>query len=605
MSGPRPLRLLAALAALAALLGGCADPAGPGTGTLTLGLRAGVGGWFQLRILDSQPDAALAGGVVFDTGCIDAKSRTYELSNIPAGIGRWVAIESFGDASCSRDGRSEVGYRGHVDIPAGGVSPYYHVPIYEVGGVTPLPEDINISAAVAAPIDFCDADAQCASHGAEFKCFDGQRPTYWCVPGCTLDADCADFHPRAECQAGTGWCVLNSPFPLNLSEPRAMGAAASLSDGSVAFVGGFGEFSGGKLRLGSTAVERFDAGLGLFVKPAITGLGTWNSALGGFVDLGGDRVVMVGGLRTTALAWSGDGDAFQLQFSGTSDQDCSGASCVPNLLTDIAVIDLAGGRAKLSTYPLPVARASLVRLNASTFLAAGGTAANVAGDGVIISDRAYLCVVAADLGVTCQEVDPLAVARTGAAATCVDAACTTVLFAGGAFSGQSPFEVARIDGGSVTFEALAAPATLTTLAQPMLCGLRLVSGQRVGAASRGLPPVELALTGSQLAANPLASDAVTALPLLPAVATLPNGDCWVSGGIDAAGATSPVAFHVTGASVLPGTLALTRGRFGAVAAAVAQGPLAGAVLVAGGVRLTGAAQAGTVDLVRGVEVVFP
>ena len=113
--GLRRLLLVTLCIAMAAPLG-CADASDSETGSLQLALRDGVGGWLRLRIFPDYPGEALEGATSFDTKCLDAQSRTYELSNINAGENQWVVIEAFDSQDCSDESRVELGYRGAIDI---------------------------------------------------------------------------------------------------------------------------------------------------------------------------------------------------------------------------------------------------------------------------------------------------------------------------------------------------------------------------------------------------------------------------------------------------------------------------------------------------------
>ncbi len=603
------LLALAATLGLAAAASGCAAPSEPHTGTFRLGLRDDISGWFRLRIYDSQPDEALNGSVIFDTGCIDARSRTYELTGIPSGTDRWVAIEAFGSVQCSPDTRTEVGIRGGVVIPEGAAGPYYHVSMLTVGGVSALPEDLNLSAAVATQVDFCDSDAQCAQFSDTHRCFDGQKPTYWCVPSCSSNADCTAMHPKAQCEVSTGWCFLRSPYPLNLSEPRAFGFSTTRSDGAVAFVGGFGQIAASALRPGATYAEVFDPSTGVFAKldtPALDGHG---AGLSGFAPLGDDRVVAAGGVLTALATWQGEGGSFSFSFGDLSADDCSGLSgsgCVPNLSHDLIVLDLMTGAAAVSELPIPLVQPAVTSLGGGRFLLLGGLATAASGAGVEASDRAWLCTASDDQTATCTEAGPMKAARAGAATTCLDPACGQVLVFGGAAQGKPVAEVATVDGDTVSFAQLTATGLPQRVYAPQLCGLRLAAGSTKGSGPSAFNPVGLVVSDGAVSAAPLSNVAIDGLPLWPAVASLPDGDCWIFGGLNQQGRPSDVAFRFTADTVDPSTFTLWRGRFGAMAGAVTAGPLKGAVLVGGGLALAGSPNgAGGVDLVRGAEVLLP
>lgn len=598
------MKRLVALLALAALTTpACADHEADGTGTFVLGLRDSVGGFFRLRVMSEAPDQAISGRALFDTGCLEAKSRTYELAHIPSGADRWVVLESFADADCAS--RVEVGYRGGVTIPNGSAAPYYHVPLYEHGTTTPLPEGINISAATAQRVNFCQSDADCADFGPPAHvCFDGQMPEYYCVPRCTKNADCTEMHPNAICQASTSWCMLHSPYPLNLSEPRTMGYGVTASSGEPMFVGGFGRISTGKLYPGNTQVEMFDVQQGLFAKVEITGAEVWGAGLAAYANLGNDTLVAVGGLRSLSLRWNEDGGDFQLDLGDLAEADCSGPSCVPNIVQTAVAFDLSARTAVISELPgVPIAMSTVIPLDGTRFLVAGGVTPTQTGTGAEPTAQTLICQVDASLSTTCTATGDMVTPRAMAAGTCVTPACEQVLILGGAPVGPAA-ELGTIAGSDVTFELVS--STLPgRLFAPSLCGLRLIAGADHPDGVGGQGPLELELVGTALGLTPLSSDVVTELPIWPAVTELGSGDCWAAGGIDGAGHNASTVYRVTGSAISPDTHSLARARFGAMATSIGSGPLSGAIMFAGGVALTGTADGGAVDVVRGAEVLLP
>lgn len=574
----------AALVGLAlALVGSGCDKAAQddGYGTLELAVLDGSGGWFRLRVFSGPVDDDLSGAVLFDTGCVEAISRTYELTNVPVGAGRSVYFEGFTTAQCSEDTRIEVGYRGDVVVTQG-QRPYHHIPVYVSGQVTPLPEDLNLSAAVATSIDFCDADDDCGAGGS--VCYDGARPDYWCVPTCLADADCATIHPAATCDVGAGWCMLYSPYPLNLSEPRAMGAAATLSDGSVAFIGGYGAIEGGALTRTEHLVEIFDRGTGLFRGAPAAGVDSWAGGLFGFVDLGGDRFAMVGGAEGLRLEWDADANALR----------SSGVDMASSLSDQIVVVAPLAGQAVASTLARPLARPAVVSLGAGELLVAGGVGADR-----LPQRDAWICAVAADLSVSCEATAPLNVARAGAAAACLDDACEQVLVLGGAGSGAVA-ELFERSADSPAFVPLAGGLD-RPIWDPVLCGTDLVGGSTRRGGPSGLTGHALSVDGTTLIATPMGA---TAAPLLGAVART-SGGCYLGGGVTSEGAGATGVVSTLGDELsAPAGWTLSRGRFGAAGAVVGQGPLAGMALFGGGLTVADSTT-GALALVRGVEVLAP
>ena len=569
-------RLLFVVLALAA----CDD--GDTTASARFALAADAA-FFRLRIFETAPTTlAPAPKDLFDTGCLQQQSRTYELTNIPVGQGYTVVYEGFSDLGCAT--RVALGFRGGVGITEASELPYYHVQVYPAGDVATLPEEINLSASVARAVDFCEAADDC---GASEVCYDAAKPEYWCVPSCTTDADCKGIHVRASCDADAGWCTLRSPFPLNLSEPRAFGAAVTLPDGDVLFVGGLRQDGVGALLPTMHPLERFDAASGLFVAAGVEGQVPPLGGDFGFAALGPSRFVTVGGFVKARVAWSGSGLGLSSETDGMSD--------------DVIVWDTAAGTAKSVALPRTVARSAVVRLADDRFFIAGGL---VLGGSIEPSRLTSLCTVS-DGAPVCEPGPMLVHPRQGAAAACLDAECSRVLIVGGNPSGT----VAEVvDLTTNTASALETNGMGNKVFSPILCGLDLVGGSGELARASSLAAVRLSVSGSMLTATPIAN-APTTTYMGSASGVDPrfggSGECFVAGGLasgEGVQTTSNRIVRVTteGASTVGPVLG--RPRFGAVAAKIGSGLLAGSVLFAGGVTLDGE---GPVKVVRGAEVLTP
>jgi|GEM_PF-1616903 len=578
----------------AAFTSGCADAGeGQGVGTVQLALRDGVGGWLRLRIFPEDPGAALEGATSFDTACLDAQSRTYELTNIDAGEDQWVVIEAFDEQDCNAGSRVEIGYRGGVDIREGEVAPYYHVPLYEEGGVTTLPEGLNISASLAKSIEFCDPgnDSACPAAHAGHTCYDALKPQYWCVPACSTSADCQEFHPRAICQAATGWCVLNSPFPLNLSEPRAFGGAGTLSNGDAAFMGGFGRITAGRLLPGNQPVETFNQRTGLFELRKVDGLGSWGGAgMSGVAALGNDRFVLVGGYTEASINYTGSAANRELLLTNVTRTD------------ELVVMDLQSNTGGVTVLPRPLAESAVVALSETSFLIIGGNSLGTDGNSDISNEVWQCSLPAGSVTAECQSAGTLAHPRASAAASCLNDECTRILVVGGRGDDTGVAEVLTVSGDSVTSQGLSVSGPLGGLKRASLCGTRLVGGSSANTVG-SQNPVVLSVDGGTLTATAVGT---TTLSVWPSVGPQQaNGDCWVAGGVDGNGAASTDVFRITPEGKAPNPPALGRGRFGALTAWVSGGPIDGAILYGGGLKLTGTADSGSSDIVRGVEVLKP
>ncbi len=574
-------------------LSACADGASDGTGRMELALRDGVGGWLRLRIFREDPGALFEGAATFDTNCLDAKSRTYDLTNIDAGANQWVVIEGFNEQDCNPDSRVEVGYRGNVEVVEGSEPRYYHVPLYEEGGITTLPEGLNISASLAKSIELCDAaaDTACPEAHPGHTCYDALKPEYWCVPSCTASSDCARYHPRSSCQASTGWCVLNSPHPLNLAEPRALGHGGTLSNGDAVFLGGFGKIAAGRLLPGNEQVEVFDQRTGLFERRKISGLEGWSGAgLSGYAAMGNDRFAIVGGVASATISYSGSGEDREVRITDADE-----------LSDQLVIVDMKTNTGGVTTLPRPLAESIVVRISDTSVLVMGGRSFDDLGAVETIGE-AWLCDVAQGaVSADCQPAGELAGIRAGGDAICTIADCSAILVVGGRNDAYAAEVVSLVDG-TISGEHLTIDGPLGSVNRARLCGSRLVGGA-TGDGVGTQAPVQLTVAGTTLEVRELGTEPLT---VWPAVGPRDeDGDCWIAGGIGPDGNDSDGVYRMTDQGSAPNPLTLSRARFGAVTAWVSGGPIGGALLYGGGLMLTGTADSGAVDIVRGVEVLKP
>jgi hypothetical protein len=618
MTAPMTARRIAvwALALGMAGLGGACASSSDDTGRISFALSFEDAGWFQLRVFEGPVTELLtpaAGGrQLFDTGCLEIRSRTFEITDLEVGAGRSVVFEAFTGADCRREARVSLGYRGEITVvkpPA--EQPYYHVPSYDFGAVTALPEDINLSASLAVKVDLCETDAECADKvspgGGCFKIGlpDASGSNFWCVPTCKNSADCETIHPQAVCDAEAGWCVLRSPFPLNMSEPRAFGGALETGDGSVLLAGGFGSLVGGSLLASERAFERFDAATGLFERAAIDGLPSTAVGLSGFAKLGTDRFAQVGGALSVSLAPGKPAAGFTLQFGALGGDTCTADGCEPNITDRVLVFDTARGRGTVTRLPVRLAMPAVVA-TADEILIFGGATPTGSGDATERSREVWRCEVTDSISATCDKLVDMAVARAGAAASCLDPACEQVLVVGGNGAGAGIEVIDRSDGAPQV-RSFTGPGSLGTVFGPLLCGSRLIGGG-VGTISAGGLGFTNISTDNGFRIEPLETQGQFFAPLFGAAAMQQSDDCWLAGGIDPQGTVLATVRRITTEAVAPDELRLSTPRFGAMAATMSAGPLAGSVVFAGGLGIQPAAEAGEagrVVFVRGAEVLRP
>jgi hypothetical protein len=608
------LRALALSAAMLAV--GCAD-GGDSTGRMTFALGFEDAGWFQLRVLEGPATELLtpaAGGrQVFDTGCLEIRSRTFEITDLEVGANRSVVFEAFAGADCRRETRVALGYRGAMTVvQASEEQPYYHVPTYGFGAVTSLPEDINLSASLAVKVDVCETDSECTDKvspgGGCFKIGlpDAAGSNFWCVPTCRNSADCQTIHPKAVCDADAGWCVLRSPFPLNMSEPRAFGGALEASDGSVIFAGGFGSLVGGNLIASERAFERFSASTGLFERLVIDGVPATAVGLSGFAKAGPSRFVQAGGALSVGLTPGKPAAGFTLQIGALGGDTCSTDGCEPNITDRLLVFDTARARGTVTRLPVRLVMPAVVAAGDEVLVIGGATPTGV-GDATERSTTVWRCELDDALKATCETYVELGVARAGAAASCIDPDCLRVLVVGGNAAGAG-IELIDRTSGTPEVSSFTGAGSLGAVFGPLLCGSRVIGGG-VGTISAGGLGFTTISVDDGFRIEPLETQTSVFTPLFGAAAMLSNGDCWLAGGLSPEGTVLSTVRRITADAVAPQTLDLSTPRFGAMSATMSGGPLAGSVLFAGGLSIEPTAgapsEAGRVVFVRGAEVLRP
>ena len=582
-----------------------------GEGTLTLGLALAPGSWFRMRLYHGAVDEAAEGA--FDTQCQEWKGSNFQLSKLEPGDDRTVLFEAFDSATCEASTRVQIGLRGGITVTDTAEQNHYYIPIYPDQSVSEFPKDISISGSTAVKLDFCKVDAPCDEVGiAPGICKQLVAPgqdssDYWCVPTCDDDTDCQGLHPGATCDLATRWCVMTDPFPLNLSEGRALGHADTSENGDVVFMGGFGSVVDGQLVTTSRAFERFDAATGVFAPMTFDEPTYPSTGLAGYGRLEDDWAALVGGVTTAQLTISGTGGGMTLNYGGLGDEVCDGeGTCVANGSTRITLLHLGSGAGILGELTVPRIDPTVVSLGDKRFVVLGGWVPTGVGTAVQKDDAILLCTYD-DNQASCASVGNLTGPRAGAAAACYTDTCEQILVVGGSTTPTTTGEILMVSGDTVQATPITGEGLPASLSWPRLCGnpasgLRLVGGSSGVGAVGGLQPSTLSIEGNVLQATALEWDAGGEASALPAVAAMADGTCWIGGGINGAGQVSGSLLRVTDTAVAADGYDLHEGRFGAMAAAVGSGPLAGSVLVGGGLTFD---DAGGATTVRGAELLRP
>ncbi|MEE2779188.1 MAG: hypothetical protein VYE15_01595 [Myxococcota bacterium] len=600
--------------------------AGPGCdstddagGYATITLPYSGGDWFRLRVCDgpvaTNDQSERTCNELYDTRCIEARSQTFELSGLPVGEDRTVLFESYTAADCNADAEIAMGFRGGVVITETQPAPYYYIPVYEAGVVTAMPENINISTSVSVKMDYCETAEECFEYTGESSgCFllpGDDQLAYWCVPTCVEDADCAHLHGAATCdpegitgddESGApavlaGLCMLEHPYPLNMSTPRAFGAALPAPDGSVMLIGGFDRVEGGRLMGASRSLERFDGTTGLFARSGLSGPSPVSRGFSGVAQLSEGAYVVVGGSRSAALG----GD------SGLEVSQLAGKMCAPgadtceenNLSAAVDLIDLDSGTITTGALPGAAVAPGVTAVDPQSFVVLGGL---VNEDGnidkaTIPSDKIRFCSVDDGGAVSCVLMgEALTEPRVAPAAHCLDrdedtGVCTMAAVVGGN-DGAITADLLSFSGAAVIVSSLDVTGLPDDISGLSFCGDVFVGG---GSAYT----VEMDAGTNLLTFSPIGAEPA-ALNHDPATAARADGGCWVSGGWDSEAQTvSGEILQLNTDGVAPITFGLSSPRTGASAAVIQEGPLAGSLLVTGGLI------PGEPTFVSGAEVLHP
>lgn len=565
---------------------GCADD---GLGTLKLALSVDGQVSFQLTIYEGAVDASLNGDDVFSSGCVTRRSTVLELTRLPVSSDYSVVYRAFGAEGCAGEPIA-FGFRGGISLAEGDAA-YVHVPIWETGAGTAMPVDLNLSSLAATPVDACDGPEVCAG-GAPSSCVVAGEGAF-CVPTCEADADCEGLHPDAICDVGSGWCMLESPWPLNLSEQRAFARAVTRSNGDVIVLGGLSLDAGGALETTVFPVERFDAQTGVFAPYDLVGFDGRPGVAFGMAQLAPDLVVVAGGL-SGAGGFTREGGRIGLE-----------ADWRTHGVEDVFAIDLATGKATSTGLGQVIVSPSVQAIDADSFIVVGGRAPEGQG-GLKEHNGVSICDVGAEGALSCEPGPNLKTPRVAPALVCVRAAggvCDQFLVLGGnAQPGADRVaELLDLSGEEIARPPIVAEGLPGAIDHPVLCGVRLVGGGTSEGPVAGLRLDISGLAEGRLSAvADVGADAVTTWLGgytadgcgLVAGGFVRSGDGWV--GTDAASIASQEA-----GSEAAGTLA--RVRAASAVARIGAGPLTGRWLVVGGVEVGG----GGARVVKGAEVFTP
>jgi hypothetical protein len=592
--------LLSALLLLG-FLGACdtssSDSDGGDAGLITVTLPYSGGGWFRLQVyaegMDADPE--------FDTGCLLNEASTFELKLLSPGDNRTILFEAFDASSCAETSRVAIGLRGGVTVSEEEPGRYF-IPVYDEGASTALPEALNISSSAAVAMDFCnegescDAVVEAVGICRKLPSGDGVKLQHWCVPTCTADAECTGLHVRSTCDTDSGWCMLNHPYPLNMSSARALGHAVQAENGDVVLMGGFTRDGDDRLLASDWSFERFNAATGLFDTMKIHLPDYDGHGLTGVAQIAPGKVAYVGGARSVKLNVSGSGTDLALDFSGLNEDE-------DNLSGKVLLFNTSDGSGTVTSGAMdPVAVPTVLSHSDGVLLILGGWVDD--GGTMVRSGAVNRCTYDADDRVDCTSLTALSTPRAGAAAICLGTdGCEQVLVVGGNGGVGAVAEIIIPGDPSASPVELTSDDLPSTISWPGLCGNALVSGSGASFAVGALDAVALDVISGNLTVTALADESGHGSSLGSSVAQAADGSCYISGGLRASGGLSSSVVHAVDGGLEPAAYELNSGRFGAASAVISSGPLAGSVLIAGGLRLSNDGERAV--MVHGAEILRP
>lgn len=580
---------------------GCAEQAPPaGYGTLQLAMDvpactpggAALSGQgvcsFKVSVLKgawtavgSRPES------IFDAGCVQYGGDVITVGPIESVGNATIYMEFFSDASCET--AAMYGLRGGVEIPEGDApAGNWFVPTF--------------------PLD----------KFGRFPVLDGSKYQQAAALTCGTDDDCTAqnddgtyvLSPLGRCGTG-GFCELpRSLYPLNTDGPRAFHTATALDDGRVLLVGGLGREAGGQYFATDETFETFDPVTMTFGKiENVDGISGQRIAMHSMVNLGGNKLVVVGGAENVRLAFA---DASAVG-AGKRTLGFNFPDEANNLSSLVYSVDLGTRRAETGALPSPVVAAHAALVGESEVLVSGGVVPVNTGTGLVPTNRADLCTLSG--APSCASVAAMNTDRSGHCGICKDGdrVCNELLLFGGSHSTDPDVVKANL-------AEIYSPAEQTFTSKERLIsslngnvtgpvcvrsgGTNYLVG---GAERRNLPPsiapMVLAEQGSGIGGAELKGlDKLdTAFRVYTTATPLADGSVLVTGGLSDTGRALASAYVIRGDSVVS-AVNMNEARFGHTATVITSGPLAGAILIAGGFTTDGA---GNLAFASGAEIYTP
>jgi len=390
--------------------------------------------------------------------------------------------------------------------------------------------------------------------------------------------------------------MLNHPYPLNMSSARALGHAVPAENGDVVLMGGFTRDGDDRLVASDWSFERFNAATGLFDQMKIHLPDYPGHGLTGVAHTAPGKVAYVGGARSVKVDVSGSGGSLALDFAGLNEED-------GNLSGKVLLFNTSDGSGTVTSGAMePVALPAVLNHSDGVLLVIGGWVDE--GGTMVRSDSVNRCTYDEDDRVDCSSLTALSTGRAGAAVLCLGAeGCEQVLVLGGNDASGAVAEIIVPGDPSSSPVELTPEELPAAISWPALCGDALVSGSGSAAGVGALDVVELDVISGTLKVTALSDDGGHGSTLGASVAQAADGSCYISGGLRPNGGLSSSIVHSVDGGLEPAAYDLKFGRFGAASAVISSGPLAGSVLVAGGLRLSNDGERAV--MVHGAEILRP
>ncbi len=590
--------------------------------------------------------------------CIDAggalvPATLINVTDLETSAGMTAYLEIFSEADCSAESLAFVGLRGEIDISQGAERAFHISPLCKGHFTTlptPLSQDLDFIRDLV--LTECERDCDCVEPFKDIlkkECTEAQleqttvagAPVHCVDSRCTADygfeevlrtecegdSECHDMYPYSSC-LDSGYCTVDSYYPLEPSGPMAFHSANRLPDGSIALAGGFTEKDGTTFLAEGEAVLRFDPSTMVFHTPTLAAADdgdlssdVLNRAMhASIVDEEDNILVLSGGLQSAIFEWKVDDEDGTRKLEGIgTENDVDARSDVVALSGDMTGNAVLGRSTSLTKEELdqPIALQSVEQVmnnGKSEYLFTGGIApedtpgTNSPQAGLDTSPLANLavnCVFNASLNTSCLVNSGVFTRpRGGAAGACFERTdegiCTQFATIGGSDSGSAQVGELFVadEEGAGRFETLTAKGSQTATLRRTKFG-KLVSFEDGRAVSFGGVDAADFSGPANVDTMVLSLDDVdTDTPLLKgkavggdtghrmhhAVTKLDESRVLVTGGLDESNLPTKegLVFNADDEEYEGEAVLMSRARFGHQATLITTGPLKGAVLITGG-----------------------